>query len=317
MKSELATKYMAWFKEKLCDSEKCPSDSTLKTYAYSMAWMAKRIDGFTKDNVPDCETIMKYMDGNKVKTTRRLASYTALKVWHNCKGEKDCSSKFCTPLILAKREQDSHYAKQERSEHQDKNWVDFKVLKKYAACIREKTFHLDKNKLWTKDEYAMATLAFILQYHLIYPIRRCLCTVQWGTKEDDGNYLDTKTQTIVYNKHKTAKWKGQVTHKLSRQLWRLFSLLRKQQKMRDIQSGPILLNRYWRKMSKNGYSSWLKREMKKCYGCADKEVGCLIIRHAVITHKRRHCMTNAQREKFANQCMHSAATNDTYRVHKD
>lgn len=315
MKQTVA-KYFELLKEKLCDSDKCPSDSTLKTYAYSLAWMAERIDGFNGDKVPDCDTIMKYMNGNKVAHSRRLSSYTALKVWHNCHGEKDCSSKYCTPLILAKREQDAHYAKQERSKHQNKNWVDFKVLKKYAACIRDKTIHLDKNKLWTKDEYAMATLAFILQYHLVYPIRRCLCTVKWGIEHSDTeNYLDWNKQSIVWNVHKTAKWKGTIVHKLSRQMWRLFGLLRKQQKMRDITSGPILLNRYWKPMTKNGYSSWLKREMKKCHGCADKEVGCLIIRHAVITHKRRHCMTNAQREKFANQCMHSSKTNDDYRVH--
>ena len=98
-------------------------------------------------------------------------------------------------------------------------------------------------------------------------------------------------------------------------MWRLFGLLRKQQKMRDIDSGTILLNRYWKPMTKNGYSSWLKREMKSCKGCEDKNVGCLIIRHAVITHMRRKCMTTHQREAFANQCMHSAGLNEKYRVH--
>ena len=315
MKDSVA-RYMKLLKEKLCDSDKCPTDNTLRTYAYSLSWMADRIDGFNGSKVPDCDTIMKYMNGNKVSHSRRLASYTALKVWHNCNDEKDCSRKYCTPLILAKREQLSHYAKQERTDHQSKNWVDFKVLKKYAACIRDKTFHLDKNRLWTKDEYAMATLAFILQYHLVYPIRRCLCTVQWGVEpSDEINYLDPNKKAVVFNNHKTQKYQGQIVHSLSRQLWRLFGLIRKQQKMRDISSGHILLNRYWRKMSKNGFSSWLKREMKKCYGCADKEVGCMIIRHSVITHKRRHDLTNAQREKFAMQCMHTAKTNDDYRVH--
>ena len=316
MVSADVARYMKAFKEKLCDMDKCPSDSTLKTYAYSMNWMLQRIEGFTFAKPADCDTILKYMNGNKVKSTRRLASYTALKVWHNCHGEKDCSKKYCTPLVLAKREQDAHYAKQERSDHQCKYWVDFKVLKKYAGKIRDQTFALDKNRLWEKNEYAMATLAFILQYHLTYPIRRCLCTVKWGIEpSDDENYLDWDTREIVYNKHKTAKHHGAFKHKLSRQLWRLFGLIRKQQKMRDINSGHLLLNRYWKRMTPNGYSSWLKREMKKCPGCDKKEVGCLIIRHSVITHKRRHCMTNAQSEKFASQCMHSAKTNNDYRVH--
>ena len=38
--------YNDWFKSKMCDKDKCPSDSTLKTYAYSMAWLQQRIEGF-------------------------------------------------------------------------------------------------------------------------------------------------------------------------------------------------------------------------------------------------------------------------------
>lgn len=312
--------YQKWFHGKLCDKENCPADSTLKTYAYSMGWLHTRIDGFSVDGltseVPETDTVLKYMQDNDVKNTRRLASYTALKVHHNCKGEEDCSKKYCTPLIMCKRKQDSDYAKQERSPHQSKNWVEFKVLKKFAACLREKVTKFNKNELWTKDQYATATLAFILNYHLTYPIRRCLCTVKWGVEPSESyNYLDAKKQEIVFNQHKTARWKGAITHKLSRPMWRLFSLLRKQQKMRDMHSGMVLINRYWRPMTKNGYSSWLKREMKGCKGCEDKQVGCLILRHAVITHKRRKCMTTHQRENFATQCMHSSGTNDTYRVH--
>ena len=84
MVSADVARYMKAFKEKLCDMDKCPSDSTLKTYAYSMNWMLQRIEGFTFAKPADCDTILKYMNGNKVKSTRRLASYTALKVAAIC-----------------------------------------------------------------------------------------------------------------------------------------------------------------------------------------------------------------------------------------
>ena len=85
--------------------------------------------------------------------------------------------------------------------------------------------------------------------------------------------------------------------------------------MREIQSGTVLLNRYWRPMTKNGYSTWLVREMKKCPDCADKCIGVLILRHSVITHKTRHIPTLEERERFAHSCMHSVHMNDLYRVH--
>ena len=98
-------------------------------------------------------------------------------------------------------------------------------------------------------------------------------------------------------------------------MWRLLRLLIKQQKLRGHTSGTLLLNKYGRKMSKNSFSAWFRTEMKKCPGCECKEVGCMIIRHSVITHKRGGCMTLEKRERFADQCMHSCKSNEQYRVH--
>ena len=314
-----AAAWQKWFKGKMCNSDTCPSDATLKTYGYSMNWLQSRLEGFDveKEIVPEPDAILSYMDDNKVKVNRRLASYTAMKVFHRCQGQSAKSKCYCTPLILCKRQQDAEYHKQRRTEHQSKNWVEFKVIKKFAAELRKKIFALDKNVLWDKETLAEAQLSFILQYHMTFPIRRDLCTVQWGVEpSEDYNYVDLKSQTVEYHKHKLSRWKKEpFKHQLSRPMWRLLKLLIKQQKLRDHTSGMILLNRYGRKMTKNGYSTWFKREMKKCPGCECKEVGCLILRHSVITHKRGGCMTNSQRDSFANCCMHSASCNDNYRVH--
>lgn len=310
--------YQKWFKDKLCDKEDCPTDPTLKTYSYSMAWLAKRLEGFDAETamVPEPEKILDYMEQNKVKNGRRVASYTALKVFHNCKGDQKCSKAYGLPLVMCSRQQQAEYAKQERTPSQVKNWVEHSVLKKHAAEIRTSAFALDKNELWTKDQFTTAQMAFILQYHLTYPIRRDLCTVQWGVEASEKiNYVDDSSKSITYNKHKNARWKGPITHALSRPMWRLLKLLRKQHKMREIESGGILLNRYWRPMKKNAYSAWFMREMKKCKGCEEKDVGCLIMRHSVITHLLRNNHTIRQRDKISHNCMHSTKCNENYRVH--
>ena len=58
----------------------------------------------------------------------------------------------------------------------------------------------------------------------------------------------------------------------------------------------------------------MKREMKKCPGCEGKSVGCLLIRHCVISHKTRNNPTIKQQREFADACMHSCAQNQRYRV---
>ncbi len=221
-KGSVAEAYSKWFGDKLCNDDGCPTAATLKTYGYSMAWLAQRIEGFDveKEMVPPPKKILEYMSDNKVKTGRRVASYTALKVFHRAKkSEEDvcCSKAYGTPLVICRREQEADYAKQERTPSQSKNWVEFKVLKKYAAELRDKAYKLNKNELWTKDEFTTAQMAFILQYHLVYPIRRCLCTVQWGVEPSEKiNYVDDAKRAIVYNVHKTMRWKGPFTHALSR-----------------------------------------------------------------------------------------------------
>ena len=314
-----AAAWQEWYKGKMCNSDSCPTDATLRTYGYSMNWLQTRMEGFDveKELVPESEAILEYMDENKVTTNRRIQSFTAMKVFHRCMGQSAKSKKYCTPLVTCKRQQDAEYNKQRRTAHQSKNWVEFKVLKKFAAGLRKKVFALNKNEIWDKEAFADAQLACILQYHLTFPIRLDLCTVQWGVEpSEDYNYVDMKSQSIVYHKHKLSRWRKEpFTHQLSRPMWRLLRLLIKQQKLRDHTSGMVLLNRYGRKMTKNGYSSWFKREMKKCPGCECKEVGCLILRHSVITHKRGGCMTIEKRGKFADQCMHSVGCNEQYRVH--
>ena len=165
-----------------------------------------------------------------------------------------------------------------------------------------------------------AQLAFILQFHLRHPIRRDLATVKWSSRKDKqwgekDNYIDNETHEIVLNCHKTCRHKGQHRIRLNRLLWRIWGMLQIQQQKRGWKyHGHMLLNTHYKPMTSNGYTVWLKREMKRCPGCEKKAIGCMIIRHCCITHKRRNEMTNEEKEKFSKKCMHSAKQNDNYRI---
>ena len=77
---QVVEKYIKLFKEKLCESDKCPSEASLRTYAYSIAWLESRME-FVEGKIPACEDVLEYLENAKVTSTRRAAVYTALKKW--------------------------------------------------------------------------------------------------------------------------------------------------------------------------------------------------------------------------------------------
>ena len=308
----------AKFKEELCKCDTGRSESSICTYCYNLAWLSKRIEGFTDSEHPDFTTIMDYLTENKIPARRRQSSLVAMKVLCNARGDKDGSEKYARPLVEVKNELQADYEKQQRSEKQQKNWVDCCDLKKAAKELRTATFALDKHALWDKETYARAQLAFILTFHLKYPLRRVLCTVYYKPADSSqGNVLDDKTKKIIIREHKMQrKYKDPFEFQLDRNMWRLVQLLRRQHKLRGVTgNSPILLSRYWKPLTRNSYCHWLKREMSKIECCKGKSVGCLAIRHSVITHRRRNDTTLEARKAFAYNCMHQVSMNELYRVH--
>ena len=261
------------------------------------------------------------MENAKLSPTRKCAVYTALKKFHGCHGDECNCKKYGKTLVEAKRAVDAAYDKQRRTPKQNKNWIEFPQLKEFASSLRNEVFKYDKNAFWDKEQFVKTQLAFILHFLIKYPIRRELATVKWNPKQEqwgtNDNYLDIKNHKIVLQKHKTSKHTGTHTYRLTRTMWRLWGLLRKQLNLRKIYKGHILNSKYYRPMSLNGFSSWMQREMKRCEACKGKCVSTMIIRHCCITHKRRHEMTNEKKREYAKDCLHSEQRNNLYRVHED
>ena len=115
MVNERVAHYIEAFKRKLCDDEKCPSDGSLRAYAYSIHWLEQRMDFPPEGGLPKPDLVLEYMENAKVSANRRAAIYTALKKWHGCHGEKGCSEQYGKPLIQARHGVEAQYDKQHRS----------------------------------------------------------------------------------------------------------------------------------------------------------------------------------------------------------
>ena len=303
------------WKDEICNCDNPRTESSVKTYCYSLKWAAARMDGFTETECPGADDVIGYMDEHNIPNKRRQAVYTAMKVIHNTRGNADESKRYAAPLLQAKHAIKQDYHKQQRTEKQKANWIEYGELKTHAKALKDEVLKYDKHSLWDKEMYSKAVLCFVLHFHLKFPIRRDLCTVTYGVDNPNGNVLIEKDRKILFRDHKVKRHTPTFEFQMDRVQWRLLQLVRKQHAMRKITDGRIFLNRYWRGMSRNGFTTWLRREMGKLEGMKGRKIGCLAIRNSVITHIRRNDSKYEARKEFARRCMHSCAQNEDYRVH--
>ena len=308
-------KYKVWFNAMVTNA--CPEKTTigtLRTHAYSIRWLAERMDGFDAEEqqVPKPEQVLDYLDEAKISEGRRASVLCAMKVWHRCRGEKELCGQYGPALIRTRHLIKTQHNLQERSPAQQKNWVPYKCFKKYAAKLRQEIFALPKDKILTKDQYVQTTLAFILTFHLKYPVRNELRTVTWSNTEE--NHITDKT--LVLKKHKCAKSMGTITFALTRPMQRLLRIIKTAQRHYGIEKDYVILSKHWKPMTTGGFSSYLRRELKRIPECKDKNVTAMLLRHICITHKRHGQMTIAQEREFCRSCLHSVPRNNLYRIEK-
>lgn len=294
-----------------------PSQQTLKQYAYQLRWIAQRLDGFeTGKTVPSPEDVLDFMEKTKVSDARRKNVYVAMKMWHTGCEECSCCEKYSTHLQRCSEKVAEAYDNQCKTMRQQKNWVNHGDLKKAVAKMRDEVLKYDKNIIWTKEKYIKATLTFILLFHLKYPVRRDLYTVQLRPTAETANFLDEDKKAIVLRKYKTSEKYGEQVFRLSRPMWTIAQRLKIQQRMRDLPQNYLLLNSYWKRHSAHGFTQWFAREMgNHCEVAKGKKLGCTMLRHIVISHVNKSSRKIKERREFAHKIGHSEKTHERYRVH--
>ena len=326
MPKRSANKHLPWYDE-LCDKKECnckkaPLDRTLKNHAYAIAWLAERIDGFDVDElkVPEPESIMSYMDGAKVSNGRKSNSYAAMKVWHRCHDEQDKREQYNSHLMECNRCQHSEREKQLRSNKEAKNWVDYKDFVKIrkTLCARVCDCAKQKKRLWSKQEFTDANMAFILEYHSKFPIRNELHSVKYSNDKEkewgpNDNFLDQENQEIVFRDYKTKKSLGEQRHKLTRKMWRLWRYIQKQHIELGIDDHHVILGKQWRGLTSCGFAGYFSCALQEFECCKGKRVTPMIHRKSHITYTLRRQMALNAHQSYAKNCLHSSAQNHQYR----
>lgn len=296
---------------------KPPSAQTLRQYAYQLRWISQRMDGFeTGVKVPPPEEVLEYMENAKINKHRRRNVYVAMKMWHTGCSECSCCEKYSTHLNRCCDEISAGLEKQKKTKRMEKNWIEFRELKKFAGKLRDEVLKYPKKEVWTKEQYVKATLCFLMLFHLKYPVRRDLYRVRVDTTE--GNHLDREKKSIVLTEYKTSKTYGRKEFILSRPMWTIASRLMQQQSMRNMEVTHLILNSYFEPMKPNGFSQWFQRELARyCESAKGKKCGVTMMRHIVITHLNRNEKSIQEKKDLADKCMHSVKMHDQYRKIKE
>lgn len=320
------------FLKKYFDKRECSvCDGTKRNYLYALAELAKHMgsEHFQTDpvKVPEFEDVVQFVSNWGAPPQQKARVYLGMKFWHKAHGEDDKDKQYTPVFTDEKMKQSKKRAKQLSSAKEKGNWLDHGCLAKWAKRLRAEVFSWKdyRSELLTRDQVRTLGLAFLFTYHLKYPVRNDLCTVQYGVPpEPTINYIDMDKHEIVFNVYKGSAAKKKPVHQpLDRTMWRLFVRIRKQQSMRDKTKladtkGYLLMTSRMKPVQKHCMSSWLNQACKQnkitCEDCKGKRIGTSLLRKIVITNYHKGTPTLNKTKHFAETCcMHSVDQSQLYR----
>ena len=125
-------------------------------------------------------------------------------------------------------------------------------------------------------------------------------------EEEKNNWIiiDGRARNVILNNFKTKKSFKKVKIELDKELARV---IRKFLKLND--TGYLLINQKGTPLTKNTFSVYFRRMMKKYTG---KSVGSSMLRHIFITQKTKGMTSVAERRELADKMLHSVSTQSLY-----
>jgi integrase len=219
--------------------------------------------------------------------------------------------------------------RQEKTESQKENWLDYegllKIQQKIKRDIKERNLLKKNPKDLTNKEYSKIQSYVLYSVYLKHPMRNDFANMRVITEKDykkldkedleNENFLvlkpDNKKEFQISN-YKTSDKYGKLTLEVDEQLNKILNVWLKINKSGFLFT-QIRGNRT-EPMSSNGVTKALQSISKKYAG---KSIGSSLIRHIVISHMLKGQPTIAEKkeeEKEIQQTFaHSKATNDMYR----
>lgn len=298
--------------------------SSLNTYLSSIKILKKKYDNTEFKNLKflqNTDKILNIIDDEKSITTKKNR-LTAILVVLGC--SKQLNKKYIDIYDKKLKEYNIEYMnflkKQEKTDKQKNNWVEYEDIVKLISSLKTWINNLklfNKKNLSNKD-FNILQEYVLLNTYLNYPIRNDYANMPIFKLDDynklnsdiqlKNNYLilDGSDMYFYLNNFKNVKKIGTKKIKINDELK---EILNKWLNVNDTKYFILKSNRM-NPINENGLTKYLNNIFMKYF---NKKVGSSLIRHIIISHKLKNEKTIKQKEAFADNFLHSSFVNELYR----
>ena len=265
----------------------------------------------------DFDRVMESLADENTNTTknRLIAIVVSLQA---TKANPKLVEKYTKEMIELANQSNENYRRQEKTEKQKENWVNYEDLVRLANEMLgrlKKHSILSKEEL-TRAEYNLLQEYIVLRFYLSFPLRNDLADVRIisDKSEDDkkDNFLlvDGENISLILNDYKTAKTFGPQEYNIDKKFSKIIRIFLKHNK-----SGFFITkSNRTEAITPNGITKLLNRLFKREL---DKTISTSMIRHITASHDRKNDKTLAELEllkkKVEKKYLHSDSTNQLYR----
>jgi len=291
------------------------SQNSLKVYTQNLKKLHKTIMKNdiieSLDFLKDYDNVIKTLEEKNKNTMKNYLVAVIIILQSNTKKYNDLIEKYQEKIKKLQDSINDTYDDNEKSNKQNKNWVDYSEILKLLRKMKKDTKPLLEKPI---DELTNKEKDLIQQYlvHYLYsgkafPIVRNdfaeMKIVNEDDKlDDDKNYFVIRKNGLPYfqlNQFKTAKYKGE--QKIIIKDLELRKLINKWAKINN--TGFLLINITTNTpMTANGISKYLNKIYKKHF---DKVISTSLLRSIYITNKYNDNLSQKQKKELAEDKQHS------------
>ena len=279
------------------------SDSSVGAYCASLRQLQKLMGSsdLTKEDFENPKDIFELLETQKyTNNTYKNKLSAIISFLKAMDAPSELLAAYNEKIKTLKTSIDMNNGKMKMSEKEDKNWMDYEQLQKFAAeSIKKlpKTINnIDELMEWEKS--------VVLNFHTLYPLRNELADAKLvvvpKSKTIDSFEVNKKTESADFNyivlnqaanwgyciikKYKTKKVYGDIKFSLDPKLLPLFfryaKLLTAYKKQMDVTHDWFLMNRNYEKLTRNDFT----RFMNDIFINTHKKISTTMIRKIVASH---------------------------------
>ena len=291
------------------------SQNSLKVYTQNLKKLHKTIMKNdiieSLDFLKDYDNVIKTLEEKNKNTMKNYLVAVVIILQSNTKKYNDLIEKYQEKIKKLQDSINDTYDDNEKSNKQNKNWVDYNEILKLLRKMKKDTKHLLEKPI---DELSNKEKDLIQQYlvHYLYSgkafpiVRNDFAEMKIVNEDDelddDKNYFVIRKNGLPYfqlNQFKTAKYKGE--QKIIIKDLELRKLINKWAKINN--TGYLLINITTNTpMTANGISKYLNKIYKKHF---DKVISTSLLRSIYITNKYNDNLSQKQKKELAEDMQHS------------